>query len=66
MPRPKSAAGRRAASGTIEREHWNARLRLVKQQRAALDPADRVGLIAQQQAWVDEAETLAPSALLAE
>lgn len=40
------------------REHWAARRRLVKQQTKALDPADRAGLIAQQQAWVHEAQAL--------
>ncbi|TAM71342.1 MAG: hypothetical protein EPN48_01885 [Microbacteriaceae bacterium] len=49
---------RRIASRELEREHWSARLRLVKQQQAALDPDDRVGLIAQQQAWLDEANAL--------
>lgn len=40
------------------REHWAARRRLVKQQTKALDPADRAALIAQQQAWVHEAQAL--------
>jgi hypothetical protein len=49
---------RRAAQDGLERDHWSARLRLVKQQRSALDPDDRAGLIAQQQAWLDEARAL--------
>ncbi|MDR2565252.1 MAG: hypothetical protein LBC97_04175 [Bifidobacteriaceae bacterium] len=52
---------RRASSGGLERRSWDARMRLVKQQRAALGRQDRAGLIAQRQAWLDEAEALALS-----
>ncbi|EXJ52838.1 hypothetical protein [Microbacterium sp. MRS-1] len=47
-----------AATDEAEREHWAARVRLVDQQQAALNPEDRAGLIAQQQAWLDEAHVL--------
>ena len=40
------------------RERWAARRRLVKQQTKALDSVDRAELIAQQQAWVREAQAL--------
>ena len=48
-----------AASDGRERDHWAARVQLVSRQQAALDPTDRAGLIAQQQAWLDEADALA-------
>jgi hypothetical protein len=35
----------------VEREHWAARRRLVKQQVAALDAGDRAGVIAQDEVW---------------
>lgn len=47
-----------AASDVREGDHWAARVRLVSRQRAALDPNDRGGLIAQQQAWLHEADAL--------
>ena len=47
-----------AASDGRERDHWAARVQLVSRQQAALDPTDRAGLIAQQQAWLDEADAL--------
>ncbi len=47
-----------AATEAREREHWAARVRLVSQQQAALDPDDRAGLVAQQEAWLDEADAL--------
>jgi len=47
-----------AAGDARERDHWAARVRLVSRQQAALDPGDRTGLIAQQQAWLDEADVL--------
>ncbi len=47
-----------AAGDGRERDHWAARVRLVSRQQAALDPGDRGGLIAQQQAWLDEADAL--------
>jgi hypothetical protein len=47
-----------AAGDGRERGHWAARVCLVSRQRAALDPGDRAGLIAQQQAWLDEADAL--------
>jgi hypothetical protein len=53
---------RRTATDAREREHWDARLRLVRQQQAALDPDNRAGLIAQQQAWLEEADALTPVA----
>jgi len=43
-----------ATTDEREREYWAARVRLVNQQRTALNPDDRLGLIAQQQAWLDE------------
>jgi hypothetical protein len=48
----------RAAANPVEAEHWAARGRLVTQQVNALDPGDRAGLIAQQQAWLDEMDAL--------
>lgn len=50
----------RQLSAPDEREaaHWAARARIVKRQVASLDPDDRAGLIAQQQAWLDEARAL--------
>jgi hypothetical protein len=51
---------RQLAAGDVrERTHWAARVRLVSRQEAALDPGDRAGLIAQQQAWLEEADALA-------
>ena len=47
-----------ATTDERERGYWAARVRLVNQQRAALDPDDRLGLIAQQQAWLDEIDAL--------
>jgi len=55
-------ARRRAAGDEREREHWSARMRLVAQQQAVLNPEDRAGLIAQQQAWLDEAHVLSDQA----
>jgi hypothetical protein len=49
---------KRAAGSDLERELWAARRRLVRQQVGALDPADRAGLVAQQQAWADEIQVL--------
>ncbi|MDR2252357.1 MAG: hypothetical protein LBD97_00600 [Bifidobacteriaceae bacterium] len=49
---------KRAAPEGLQREHWAARRRLVRQQVEALDPADRPGLVAQQQAWADEIQAL--------
>ncbi|WP_424441759.1 hypothetical protein [Microbacterium sp.] len=49
---------RRGAGDEAEREHWAARERLVMQQVKALDPDDRAGLIAQDEAWEDEARAL--------
>lgn len=48
----------RAATDDAEREHWAARDRLVMQQVQALKPDDRAGLIAQNEAWEDEAHAL--------
>lgn len=48
----------RTATDDAEREHWVARERLVMQQVRALDPDDRAGLIAQNEAWGDEARAL--------
>ncbi|WP_028707706.1 hypothetical protein [Propionicicella superfundia] len=48
----------RAATDDADREHWVARERLVMQQVRALDPDDRAGLIAQNEAWEDEASAL--------
>ncbi len=48
----------RTATDDAEREHWAARERLVIQQVRALDPDDRAGLIAQNEAWEDEASAL--------
>ncbi len=47
-----------AATGESDRERWGARLRLVDEQVAALNPADRAGLIAQNEAWDDESHAL--------
>jgi hypothetical protein len=47
-----------AASDDLEREHWGARRRLVKQQVGVLVAGDRAGLVAQQQAWADEIQAL--------
>lgn len=52
----------RAASTLLEVEHWAARGRLVAQQAGTLNPDDRAGLIAQQQAWLDEMDALARNA----
>lgn len=48
----------RDATDDAEREHWAARERLVMQQVQALDPDDRAGLIAQNEAWQDEDRAL--------
>lgn len=47
-----------AAGDERERGHWAARIRLLSRQQDGLDPGDRAGLIAQQQAWLDEADAL--------
>lgn len=47
-----------AATDESDRERWEARLRLVDEQAAALNPADRAGLIAQNEAWDDESHAL--------
>ncbi len=47
-----------AAPDESDRERWEARLRLVDEQVAALNPADRAGLIAQNEAWDDESHAL--------
>lgn len=47
-----------AATDESDRERWEARLRLVDEQVAALNPADRAGLIAQNEAWDDESHAL--------
>ena len=52
----------RIAVTPLEVEHWAARGRLIAQQVGLLDPEDRAGLIAQQQAWLDEMDSLARSA----
>jgi hypothetical protein len=49
---------KRAAASDIEREHWEARRELVRRQVDALDPQDRAGLVAQQDAWADEIDAL--------
>ncbi|MGO1560444.1 hypothetical protein CZ771_00095 [Actinomycetales bacterium JB111] len=48
----------RDATDDAEREHWAARERLVMRQVQALNPDDRAGLIAQNEAWVDEDRVL--------
>lgn len=40
-----------AVQDDAEREHWEARFRLVAQQTKALDPDDRAGMIAQDEVW---------------
>lgn len=47
-------------ASTDERKHeyWTARVRLVNQQRDTLKLDDRLGLIAQPQAWLDEIDAL--------
>lgn len=40
-----------AAADDAEREHWEARRRLIKQQTKALDPDDRAVMIAQDEVW---------------
>lgn len=47
-----------AAMDESDREQWEARLRLVDEQVAALNPDDRAGLIAQNEAWDDESHAL--------
>ncbi len=47
-----------AATDESDREQWEARLRLVDEQVAALNPDDRAGLIAQNEAWDDESHAL--------
>ena len=37
-----------------EKEYWTARYRLVRAQIKRLDPNDRLGLIVQGDAWLDE------------
>ncbi|MGO0605319.1 MULTISPECIES: hypothetical protein [Micrococcales] len=46
------------ATDEDERAQWASRRRLVKQQTRALDPTNRTGLIAQQQAWMRQAHDL--------
>jgi len=46
------------AANESDRERWEARLRLVDEQIAVLNPADRAGLIAQNEAWDDESHAL--------
>lgn len=53
---------RLATTDDFERGYWAARVRLVNQQRDALDPDDRLGLIAQQHAWLDEIDALTSQA----
>ena len=48
----------RDSTDDAEREHWVARERLVMRQVQALDPDDRAGLIAQNEAWADEDRAL--------
>ena len=45
--------------------HWAARARLVKTQKNALNPEDRTGLIAQQEAWLEEIDALTREPVLA-
>ncbi|MBL5973357.1 MAG: hypothetical protein D3X82_06205 [Candidatus Leucobacter sulfamidivorax] len=47
-----------AAADESDRERWEGRLRLVDEQVAALNPADRASLIAQNEAWDDESHAL--------
>lgn len=47
-----------SAQNQDDRERWEARLRLVDEQVAALHPGDRAGLIAQNEAWDDESHAL--------
>jgi hypothetical protein len=47
-----------AATDDHERERWAARVHLVCRQQAALNPGDRGGLIAQQQAWLNQTDVL--------
>jgi hypothetical protein len=49
---------KRAAADDVERGHWAARRALVARQADALDPRDRGGLVAQQQAWAEEIQAL--------
>ncbi|MDR1441891.1 MAG: hypothetical protein LBJ02_05825 [Bifidobacteriaceae bacterium] len=51
-------ARKRAAANDVEREHWEARSELVRRQVDALDPQNRAGLVAQQDAWADEIDAL--------
>ena len=47
-----------AATNESDREQWEARLRLVDEHVAALNPDDRSGMIAQNEAWDDESHAL--------
>ncbi len=47
-----------ATADERERAYWAARVHLVNRQRDALNPDDRLGFIAQQQAWLDEIDAL--------
>lgn len=47
-----------AADDEVERDRWEARVRLVDEQVAAMNPDDRAGLIAQNEAWDDESHAL--------
>ncbi|MCL6423573.1 hypothetical protein Bequi_09280 [Brachybacterium sp. JHP9] len=47
-----------AATDESDQEQWEARLRLVDEQVSALNPDDRAGLIAQNEAWDDESHAL--------
>jgi hypothetical protein len=49
---------KRTAADDLERDHWAARRNLVRRQVEGLDPRDRAGLVAQQQAWADEIQAL--------
>ncbi|MDR2567664.1 MAG: hypothetical protein LBC97_16745 [Bifidobacteriaceae bacterium] len=57
----------RGAEDDAARAVWAARRRLVKRQVLALDPGDRAGLVAQQEAWAAEIDALesAPSRISA-
>lgn len=43
-----------ASKSDADREYWEARRRIVKNQVKALDVSDRMGLIAQDQVWKKE------------
>lgn len=44
----------READSDDERTHWVARKALVDDQRHAVDPHDRAGMVAQQEAWMEQ------------